>query len=117
MPCRSKDFLACSNRKRRATALRRLELRAKPRSPINLASGPRTAYGHGLPSERKVGAGDFIMVEFGGAYRRYGTTVGRHACAGEPSNRMQELHDLVLASCDACINAIRPGVRGAEKSR
>jgi Xaa-Pro aminopeptidase len=83
-------------------------------SPINLASGPRTAYGHGLPSERKVGAGDFIMVEFGGAYRRYGTTVGRHACAGEPSNRMQELHDLVLASCDACINAIRPGVPAVE---
>ncbi len=83
-------------------------------SPINLASGPRTAYGHGLPSERKVGAGDFIMVEFGGAYRRYGTTVGRHACAGEPSNRMQELHDLVLASCDACIDAIRPGVPAVE---
>lgn len=80
-------------------------------SPINICSGPRGAYGHGLPSERVVEAGDFLQLEYGASYRRYHTSIGRHAYAGKPPARLKELNDINIAACDACMAEIRPGVR------
>ena len=79
-------------------------------SPMNLAFGERTAYGHGLPTERVLADGDYVMVEYGAAYRRYSTTIGRQAVMGTPTERMRELYQVVRDSCDACIDAIHAGV-------
>ena len=80
-------------------------------SPINICSGPRGSYGHGLPSERVVEAGDFMQLEYGASYRRYHTSIGRHAVAGKPTARMKELSDIIIEACDACMAEIKPGVR------
>jgi Xaa-Pro dipeptidase len=81
-----------------------------PASPINLAFGERTAYAHGLPTERKLKRGDYVQVEFGGAYKRYCSTIGRQAVMGKPNKRQKELYDVVREACDACIAEIRDGV-------
>ena len=80
-----------------------------PASPINFSSGERTCYGHGMPTTRRIQRGDFMMIEFGAAVCRYGTTIGRHFCLGEPTKRMRELDAIVRAACDACIAEVHPG--------
>lgn len=79
-------------------------------SPINLVSGERSCFSHGAPTERRMRQGDFGNVEYGAAYRRYTTTIGRQFCLGAPTARMRELYDLVRRACDACITEIRDGV-------
>lgn len=79
-------------------------------SPINLVSGERSGFSHGAPTERVLQEGDFGSVEYGAAYRRYTATIGRQFCMGAPTVRMQEIYDVVRKACDACIDAIRPGV-------
>ncbi len=82
----------------------------QPASPMNFVSGERTCYGHGAPSPRTLGLGDFMHLEYGAAINRYTTTIARHFCLGEPTARMRELHQIVLDACDACIAEIRAGV-------
>lgn len=85
-----------------------------PASPMNFVSGERTAYSHGLPSDRVLQVGDFMHVEFGGAYRRYCSTIARHFSLGPPSARAKEIHDITFAACDAAIAKIKAGVPAIE---
>jgi Xaa-Pro dipeptidase len=84
-----------------------------PASPMNFASGERSCYGHGAPSERILRRGDFMHIEYGAAYRRYCATIGRQFCLGTPSPRMRELYQVVRDACDACIAEVRVGVPAA----
>ncbi|MBI3862405.1 MAG: aminopeptidase P family protein [Planctomycetia bacterium] len=79
-------------------------------SPINLVSGERSSFSHGAPTHRRLRTGDFGSVEFGSAYRRYTSTIGRQFCLGAPTPRMLELYDVVRRASDACIAEIRAGV-------
>lgn len=79
-------------------------------SPINLVSGPRSAYSHGAPTGRRLQPGDFGNIEFGATFNRYTATIGRNFALGEPTPRMAELHDIVLRASDAMIAVIRDGV-------
>lgn len=79
-------------------------------SPINLVSGPRSAYSHGAPTGRRLQPGDFGNIEFGATFNHYTATIGRNFALGEPTPRMAELHDIVLRASDAMIAVIRDGV-------
>jgi Xaa-Pro aminopeptidase len=79
-------------------------------SLMNLGSGERTAYCLALPSERRLKSGDFIVVEYGAAYKRYTATIGRQLCLGEPTKRMRDIYQLVRDASDAAIREIRAGV-------
>jgi Xaa-Pro dipeptidase len=79
-------------------------------SPINLVSGPRSAYSHGAPTARRLEHGDFGNIELGATFNRYTATIGRNFALGRPTRRMAELHDIVLRASDAMIAAIRDGV-------
>lgn len=79
-------------------------------SPVNLVSGPRSAYSHGAPTERRLMPGDFGSIEFGATAKRYTATLGRQFSLGRPSPRMRELYDVVRRACDAMLLAIGDGV-------
>lgn len=79
-------------------------------SPINLVSGPRSAYSHGAPTERLLQRGDFGSIEFGATCRRYTATLGRQFVIGSPTPRMRELYEVVSAASDAMLAAIGDGV-------
>src|SRR6185436_19991789 len=78
--------------------------------PINIVSGERSSYSHGAPTLRKLRRGDFGSVEYGSAYKRYTSTIGRQFSIGKPTARMIELTDLVRRAGDAQMAAIRDGV-------
>lgn len=81
-----------------------------PASPMNFATGERTCYSHGMPTERRIRLGDLMHVEYGAAYRRYCSTIGRQMCLGAPTPRMKEIYQAVRDACDACIAEIKAGV-------
>ena len=79
-------------------------------STLNLVTGDRSSFSHGAPTERVLQPGDYGNIEYGSAYRRYASTIGRQFCLGEPTPRMRELYDIVRRASDACIAEIRAGV-------
>jgi Xaa-Pro dipeptidase len=82
-------------------------------SPINLVSGPRSAFSHGAPTMRELQRGDFGNVEFGATVRRYTSTIGRQFVLAQPTARMLELYSVVRRASDAMIASIRDGVPAA----
>lgn len=85
-----------------------------PASPLNLVSGDRSCFGHGAPSERRLQAGDDVNIEFGGAYRRYTSTIGRQFVMGEPGPRILEIYKVAREATDACIELMKPGTPAVE---
>jgi Xaa-Pro dipeptidase len=81
-----------------------------PPSPMNFASGERSCYSHGMPSERHLRSGDFMHFEYGASYRRYCATIGRQLCLGNPTPRMKEIYQVVRDACDAAISEMKDGV-------
>lgn len=81
-----------------------------PASTLNLVSGERAHFAHGAPTNRKLRRGDAGNIEFGAAFRRYTTTIGRNFSMGPSSPRLREVERVVREAADACIAAIRPGV-------
>ncbi len=73
-------------------------------------SGPNSALPHLEPSSRKLGPGDFVLLDFGAAFGGYKADTTRMVVVGEPSARHSEIHGLVLEAHDAAVDAVRPGI-------
>lgn len=82
--------------------------------PSLVQSGPNSAMPHLEPSSRKLGPGDFVLLDFGAAFEGYNADTTRMAVIGEPSARHLEIHDVVLRGHDAAIAAVRAGVSTGE---
>lgn len=82
-----------------------------PASTMNLVTGERCSTVLGAPTTRRLRRGDPGHVEVAAACRRYTSTIGRVWSLGAPSGRLLELHDVVRRASDACIAAMRDGVR------
>ncbi|MCZ6721541.1 MAG: Xaa-Pro peptidase family protein, partial [Proteobacteria bacterium] len=82
--------------------------------PTELASGPRTACGHGTPRERVIERGDLVHVEFAGVRRRYHAVAVHTLALGEPGARVRELYELTRQSLRSGLAAVEPGVAVAE---
>ncbi|MEO9227620.1 MAG: Xaa-Pro peptidase family protein [Devosia sp.] len=79
-------------------------------SPINLVSGPRSAFSHGAPTPRRLAMGDAGNIEFGATSHRYTSTIGRQFSVGPPSARARDLYDIVRRASDEMIAEIADGV-------
>jgi Xaa-Pro dipeptidase len=85
-----------------------------PASTMNLMTGERSAFALGAPTERRMRHGDTGLVEIGAARRRYTSTLGRQWTLGPASQRLRDLHAVILAASDACLAEIRAGVPAIE---
>ena len=72
--------------------------------------GPHSALPHHAPGERKLQAGDLVLLDFGAAYGGYRADTTRMAVAGKPDERQLLIHRTVLQAHDAAIAAARAGV-------
>lgn len=80
-----------------------------PASTMNLVTGERSAFALGGPTERKMKRGDTGLVELGGAYKRYTSTLGRQWSIGKPSQRFLDLHKIVREAGDAAMAKMKAG--------
>ena len=89
----------------------------RPAFTTILASGARAALPHGLPSEKKIEAGEFVVIDFGAVYQGYHSDITRTFCVGGASSRQREVYDTVLQAQLAGLAAVKPGAACREVDR
>lgn len=77
-------------------------------------SGENTSMPHGVPSDRIVRRGDFILMDFGAVFNGYHSDMTRTVCVGEPSSEMREIYDIVLESQKLALDKARSGITGEQ---
>ena len=82
---------------------------AVPIEPIVL-SGPRSALPHGRAGERRVEAGEIVLIDFVTTVNGYHSDITRTFVVGqEPSGRLRKVYAAVRAANEAGRAAVRPG--------
>ncbi len=76
-----------------------------------LLTGAHTSMPHGVPGERKIQNGDFVLFDFGATHNGYHSDMTRTICVGTPTEEMQEAYDLVLRAQLAGIKALGDGMK------
>ena len=79
-----------------------------------VASGPNGALPHARPTDRKLQAGDLVIVDVGAVVDGYRSDMTRTFVLGEPSERAAAMLDVVSRSQAAGVAAARPGVEAGE---
>jgi Xaa-Pro dipeptidase len=80
-----------------------------PFSPI-VSGGPNSANPHASPSERKLQAGDLLVVDWGAAYGGYISDLTRTFAVGEVDAECAKIHKIVQEANAAGRAAGKPGV-------
>jgi Xaa-Pro aminopeptidase len=74
-----------------------------------VSSGPRTNIAHGLPTVRKLEAGDLVMIDIHPIVDSYSADVCRTVCVGKATIGQQTAYDLYLKALRAAIGKVRAG--------
>lgn len=77
-------------------------------------SGANTSLPHGVPSDREIRKGDFLLFDFGAVYDGYHSDMTRTVCLGNPSEEMQKVYDIVLKAQLEALNAAKAGMKCSE---
>lgn len=77
-------------------------------------SGPKTASPHGIPGDRKIQKGDFILFDLGVVYNGYCSDITRTVAFGEPSEEQRTIYETVRLAEQAAVDLVRPGVKAME---
>ncbi|MGE5375250.1 MAG: M24 family metallopeptidase [Bacteroidota bacterium] len=80
-----------------------------PFAPI-VSSGPNAANPHASPSDRKLKAGDLLVVDWGAAYEGYVSDLTRTFAVGDVDEEYRKIHRIVQEANEAGRAAARPGV-------
>lgn len=79
-----------------------------------LLSGPRTSMPHGVPSDKVLEDGEFVLFDFGATYKGYHSDMTRTVALKSANDEMKEMYDLVLKAQMAGIKALNEGVKCAD---
>lgn len=77
-------------------------------------SGVNTSMPHGVPSDKKVEKGEFVLMDYGAVYDGYHSDMTRTVCVGEPSEEMRRVYDIVLKAQCSALSAAAVGMPGIE---
>ncbi len=77
-------------------------------------SGANTSMPHGVPSEKPIQRGEFVLMDYGAVWNGYHSDMTRTVCVGEPTDEMRKVYNIVLEAQLAGINAARPDITGSE---
>ena len=75
-----------------------------------IASGPNGAFPHHRPGDRRLAAGDSLVIDVGGLLDGYASDITRTASVGTPTPRYRQVHAIVDEAVRTAIDAIKPGV-------
>lgn len=84
-----------------------------PFSPI-VSGGPNSANPHASPTERKLQAGDLLVIDWGATYEGYISDLTRTFAVGEVDEEYRKIHKIVQEANAAGRAAGKPGARCAD---
>lgn len=79
-----------------------------------VASGERSSLPHATPTERRIGKGDLVKMDFGASLGGYCSDLTRTVVMGKASERQREIHQIVLEAQIKAEAGIRAGIKGSE---
>ncbi len=79
-----------------------------------VASGSNGSMPHAIPTERTIGAGEFVTMDFGCIYGGYCSDMTRTVCVGQPTEEMEKVYYTVLEAQKAGIAVAKAGVPGCD---
>lgn len=77
-------------------------------------SGANTSMPHGVPSDKPICSGEFVLMDFGAVWNGYHSDMTRTVCVGKPTKEMEKVYNIVLEAQLAGLAAARPGITGSE---
>lgn len=86
----------------------------RPAFETIVASGPNGALPHAHPTERRLGEGDLVILDFGGVHDGYCVDVSRTVSVGPPTGETRRLYRAVREAQSAALAAAVPGVLASE---
>jgi Xaa-Pro aminopeptidase len=82
--------------------------------PTIVASGPNSALPHARPTARQLGAGDFLLIDFGAVVAGYCSDITRTFVVGRATDEQREVHEIVRLANERASLALRPGMAGRD---
>ena len=76
--------------------------------------GKNSSLPHGVPSDKKLANGEFILMDFGAVYDGYHSDMTRTVCLGEPTEEMSTVYNIVLNAQEAALKSVHEGIKGSE---
>lgn len=82
----------------------------KPSFDTILLFGENTSRPHGVPGDRRLRDGDFVLADFGAVWQGYHSDMTRTVAYGSASDEMRRVYETVLAAQAAAQAAAREGI-------
>ena len=86
----------------------------RPAFDTIVAGGPNSALPHAQPTDRRLVAGDLVILDFGGVHHGYCVDLSRTVCVGRAGAEARRLHGAVRAAQAAAVAAVRPGIHASD---
>ena len=77
-------------------------------------SGENTSLPHGVPTDKKVKKGEFVLLDFGAVVNGWHSDMTRTFCVGEPAEKMMKIYNIVLEAQMKALSTVRAGISGTE---
>ncbi|HZO32803.1 MAG TPA: aminopeptidase P family protein [Chloroflexota bacterium] len=82
--------------------------------PSIVASGPNSSMPHAVPTDRQLQEGEPITIDIGAMVNGYCSDMTRTVCIGTPSEKLREIHALVLQAQVTAEQNIKHGMTGKD---
>ena len=80
-----------------------------PFAPI-IAGGPNSANPHAVPTDRKLSAGDLLVIDWGAAYNGYFSDLTRTFAIGQVDAELQQIYQIVKSANEMGRSTGKPGI-------
>jgi len=77
-------------------------------------SGKNTSMPHGVPSDKEIRNGEFVLMDFGAVYDGYHSDMTRTVCVGNPTDEMKKVYEIVLSAQNNALEKARAGITACE---
>ena len=82
-----------------------------------VASGVRSAWAHGVASDKRIEDGDMIVIDFGSFYHGYAADITRTVSVGKVDSELEKVYQIVLEAQKRGIEAAVSGNYGRDVDR
>lgn len=77
-------------------------------------SGKNTSLPHGVPTDKEIKSGEFVLLDFGAVVDGWHSDMTRTFCVGKPTDEMQKVYETVLNAQQKALSVVKSGVKAKE---
>lgn len=77
-------------------------------------TGASSSVPHGVPTDKIIENGSFVLMDFGAVYDGYHSDMTRTVCVGEPTEEMEQVYGIVLEAQKLALSAVHAGMKCSE---